>query len=352
MHPQFKRLALCAAFSPDSSRLGRALRDLDINRDPFDAFRPYLPATRAEQTLLRCADSLEPVWRTLSEQGWQWLALGDDGYPSLLADLPDAPGVLAVRGDPAALSHPQLALVGARRASPDGLDNAYRFARSLAAAGFVITSGLALGVDGAAHQGALAAAGTTVAVLGCGPDRLYPPRHHKLAAAIVEGGGALVSEFGPGAAPRREYFPLRNRVISGLSLATIVVEAALRSGSLITARTALEQDREVFAIPGSIHNPLSKGCHRLLRDGANWLESVEDVLHAFGDFRRVIEHSPALSDQPALLRHFGNGVNRLDDLSQRSGLNIAELTEQLAELELEGHIQRVTGGYAVRHPPR
>lgn len=351
MHPQFKRLALCAAFSPDSTRLGRALRDLDADHDPLDAFRPYLPGNRPGQALLSRADSLEPTWQTLSGQGWCWLALGDHAYPALLADMPDPPGVLAVLGDPAALSRPQLALVGARRASPDGLDNALRFARSLAGAGFAITSGLALGVDGAAHRGALAAGGTTVAVLGCGPDRLYPARHRPLARAIVDGGGILLTEFAPGAEPRREHFPLRNRVISGLSLATIVVEAALRSGSLITARTALEQGREVFAVPGSIHNPLSKGCHRLLRDGANWLESVDDVLDAFGDFRRVIEHSPALSERPALLRHFGDGVNRLDDLCQRSGLAMAELAERLSELELEGHIQRVAGGYAVRRSP-
>jgi DNA processing protein len=262
--------------------------------------------------------------------------------------------VLAVRGDPAILAGPQLAMVGARAASADGTDNAFRFARSLAAAGFAITSGLALGVDAAAHRGALAACGATVAVLGNGPDRIYPPHHRKLAHQIIEGGGVLVTEFAPGSQPRREYFPARNRVISGLSFGTIVVEAALRSGSLITARTAAEQGREVFAIPGALHNPLSKGCHRLLRDGANWLESVDDVLNAFGDFRRTLADSPALSaargpdDTTGLLAHFTTGINGLDDLASRSGLPMTELAEQLAELELDGKIKRVTGGYS-RH---
>ncbi len=363
----FRRLLLCAAFSPDSPRLGQALRELSPDRDRLDRFCAYLPKNKSKNLLLNSSRELEMQYQTLQAAGWRWLALGDDDYPALLADLPDAPGVIGVRGNPAALSRPQLAMVGARSASPDGLDNAHRFARSLAGAGFAITSGLALGVDGAAHRGALAAGGVTVAVLGSGPDRLYPARHRQLAKAIVEGGGALVSEFAPGAQPRREYFPLRNRIISGLSLATLVIEAALRSGSLITARDALEQGREVFAVPGSIHNPLSKGCHRLLRDGANWLESVDDVLNAFGDFRRTIEHSPALGadsslepgaehrpasrQQPALLRYFGTGVNRLDDLCQRSGLTVAELAGLLSDLELEGHVQRVAGGYVVRHSP-
>src|SRR5690606_12206415 len=169
---------------------------------------------------------------------------------------------------------PQLAMVGARHASVEGIDNARRFARTLARAGFVITSGLALGIDRAAHEGALRGC-TTIAVLGHGPGPCYLKRNQALAAETVAGSGALVTEFQPHCEPRREYFPQRNRLISGLSLATIVVEAAEHSGSLITARCAARQGREVFAIPGSIHNPLSKGCHRLLRDGANWLESVD-----------------------------------------------------------------------------
>lgn len=347
MDGQLRRLALSAAFSPDSARLGRALRELNPDRDDLLRFVPRLSAG-GRARLLRDPGELMPVRDSLAAHGWRWLALGDADYPSLLADLDDAPGVLAVRGDPATLGTPQLAMVGARHASADGLDNAHRFARALAGAGFTITSGLALGVDGAAHRGALAAPGCTLAVLGCGPDRIYPARHGALAEAIVEGGGAVITEFAPGDGPLARHFPMRNRVISGLSLATIVVEAAPRSGSLITARTAAEQGREVFAIPGSLHNPLSKGCHRLLRDGANWLESVDDVLQAFGDFRRVIDDSPTLNtERPALLRHFTSGVNDLDALCRRSGLTMAELADRLAELELDGHVKRARGGYVI-----
>lgn len=349
----FRRLVLCAAFSPDSARLGQVLRERSPDGGPLRAFRACLPARRPGHALLADPQPLRAVFQVLTGEGWRWIALGDDDYPPLLADLPDAPGVIGVCGDPAVLSTPQLAMVGARHASPDGLDNAYRFARCLAGTGFTIVSGLALGIDGAAHQGALAAPGTTVAVLGSGPDRLYPARHRSLAQAIVAGGGALVSEFAPGAHPQRAYFPLRNRIISGLSLATLVIEAAPRSGSLITARTALEQGREVFAVPGSIHNPFSKGCHRLLRDGANWLESVDDVLDAFGEFRHAIAGSPSLRQEacPPLLSHFTSGVNRLDDLALRSGLPMTDLAEQLSELELDGWVQRVAGGYMVRHAP-
>jgi DNA processing protein len=302
MDAQLKRLVLCAAFSPYSALLGRILREHSPDDTPLDRFRSWLPnKNRLPDRRLRHPEDLHGPLTALSGLGWRWLALGDDDYPPLLADLPDAPGVLAVRGDPAS-----------------------------------------------------AAGGTTVAVLGNGPDRIYPPHHRKLAQQIIEGGGVLVTEFAPGSQPRREYFPARNRIISGLSFGTIVVEAALRSGSLITARTAAEQGREVFAIPGSLHNPLSKGCHRLLRDGANWLESVDDVLHAFGDFRRTLEDSPALSaargpdDTSGLLAHFTTGINSLDDLARRSGLAMTELAEQLADLELEGRIKRVAGGYS-RH---
>lgn len=352
MESQLKRLALCAAFSPDSARLGRALRENPVDDSPLESFHAWLPAKKTGARWLHDPQSLEEKLATLATDGWQWLALGDPNYPSLLADLTDAPGVLAVRGDPRVLSRPLLAMVGARAASADGNDNAFRFARTFAGAGFGVTSGLALGVDAAAHRGALAASGVTIAVLGNGPDRLYPPQHRKLAQQIVDKGGALVTEFAPGSRPKREYFPARNRVISGLSVATIVVEAALRSGSLITARTAAEQGREVFAVPGSLHNPLSKGCHRLLRDGANWLESVEDVLDAFGDFRRTMATSVE-SDDPededhnqGLLQYFTSGVNGLDELAERTALPMVELTDQLAQLELDGRIRRVPGGYS------
>ncbi len=347
MDGQFKRLLLQALFSPSSAALGRALQHHRINTAPVEHFLPLLPAGLKDRArLLDNTGNLTAHYEQLREQGWRWIALGDRDYPELLAQINDPPGVLAVRGDVAVLNAPSIAIVGARNASADGLDNSRRFARQLAESGFVVTSGLALGVDAAAHRGALAA-GRTVAVLGSGPDRLYPPRNATLANQIADQGGAIVSEFAPGSPPLPSQFPQRNRVISGLSLGTIVVEAAIRSGSLVTARTALAQGREVFAIPGSIHNPLSKGCHHLLRDGATWLESMEDIFNAFGEFRRALESCDLIRDggKPALLQHLTSGINSLDMLQTRTGLPMNELAGQLADLEMEGWVERVAGGY-------
>ncbi|EKF74302.1 peptide deformylase [Alcanivorax hongdengensis A-11-3] len=347
MDGQFRRLLLQALFCPASAALGRALQHLDVNAR-LDDFLPFLPVgLRERAALLDNTGELPLYFDTLREAGWRWVALGDVDYPPLLASLPEAPGVLAVRGPVSVLSRPALAMVGARNASADGLDNSHRFARALARSGFVIVSGLALGVDAAAHRGAMAG-GQTLAVMGCGPDRIYPARHSLLAEQIVEGGGALITEFAPGAGPARQHFPLRNRIISGLSLATIVVEAAIKSGSLITARTALSQGREVFAVPGAIHNPLSKGCHQLLRDGASWLESLDDVFEAFGEFRRSVEASELAAPAPTLIRHLTSGLNDLDSLQQRSGLPMAELAGQLSQLELDGWVEKVAGGYLKR----
>lgn len=278
------------------------------------------------------------------DAGWRPLALGDDDYPALLAALEDAPPVLFVRGEAALLADAQIAMVGSRHPSADGRENARRFARALAAAGFTITSGLALGVDGHAHRGALET-GNTVAVLGCGPDRIYPARHAGLAEDIVAAGGALVTEFVPGTPPVKANFPRRNRIISGLSLATVVVEANLRSGSLITARMAGEQGREVFAIPGSIHNPVSRGCHKLLREGAHWLESMEDILEQFDALHRLAEGVTSPNRDHALLKAFTGGTNSLDALHQRTGLPLPQLNQQLAELEIDARVERVPGGY-------
>lgn len=297
-------------------------------------------------------DTLHAPLGRLRANGWQWLWPGHRDWPVLLNDLADPPGVLFVRGDSRLLDQPQLAMVGARHASTEGRDSARRFARALSQAGFVISSGLALGIDGAAHEGALQG-GKTLAVLGHGPGPCYPPRHRPLAERIVAGGGALISEFPPGIKPRKEFFPLRNRLISGLSLATLVIEAALRSGSLITARLAAEQGREVFAMPGSIHNPLSKGCHALLRDGANWLESIDDILAQFGSLRQLAASATSTAsatvDIPPLLGHFTSGINSLDQLQARSQHSVAELAASLSEMELAGWIERVPGGYSRRH---
>ena len=307
-----------------------------------------------------------PFIDTLQAEAWQLCSILDNAYPPLLKTISDPPGLLYVRGDTALISSPQIAIVGARGASSEGLGSAFRFAASLTASGFTITSGLALGIDTHAHRGALScghaaesttipttAQGKTIAVLGNGAGQIYPPRNHELAEKIIAAGSTIVTEFPPGLSPRREHFPARNRIISGLSLATIVVEAAHHSGSLITARLAATQGREVFAMPGSIHNPLSKGCHQLLRDGANWLESLDDLREAFP----ALLHTAAATDaqlktraqspsQSALMRHFISGLNSIDELALRSGIPIDQLSQQLFDLELSGAITRLPGGYS------
>lgn len=349
-------LSACLACAGNSTELQRWLAEPFCTADDLLSPARQRRARIRAQPVAALGDILgsgegERRLQQLRRDGWQMLEPDSDLWPELLRQIDDAPAVLFVRGDPALLSRPQLAMVGARHASTEGLDNARRFARTLAGAGFTITSGLALGVDRAAHEGALQA-GTTVAVLGHGPGRCYPPRNQALAEQIVSQGGALLTEFPPDLPPRASYFPQRNRLISGLSLATIVVEAAERSGSLITARLAAAQGREVFAIPGSIHNPLSKGCHRLLRDGANWLESVQDVLAAFSSLTTVAESTlptSAGSSTHPLLRYFVSGPNSIDQLQLRSAIDIGELSRQLSQLELSGEIRRVPGGYARCH---
>lgn len=283
------------------------------------------------------------------------LSLDDPRYPARLRDTPSPPLVLWVLGDPDVLDVPQVAMVGSRNPSPQGRENAQAFAAAFARRGLAVTSGLALGIDGAAHQGALDGDGLTVAVCGTGLDRVYPARHRDLAHAIASE-GALVSEFGPGMGPRAENFPRRNRIISGLSLGTLVVEAARQSGSLITARMAMEQGREVFAIPGSIHNPLARGCHALIRDGAKLVETAADVLEELaGQIRMPMPPgatqapadpagAPADGDYAALLAALGDAPATVDQLVERSGLTAPEVSSMLLMLELEGRIAPAPGG--------
>jgi DNA processing protein len=225
------------------------------------------------------------AWRALP--GNRCIALRDDDYPPLLARIANPPPLLYVHGDPAVLWRAQVAVVGSRRASPGGLANAREFCLGLAGAGLAITSGLARGIDAAAHAAALEAGAPTVAVCATGLDEVYPPRHRALAARIGLD-GALVSEFPPGTPARAPHFPQRNRIIAGLALGILVVEAGLRSGSLITARLAGDYGREVHAIPGSIHHPLARGCHRLIRDGARLVEGVDEVLEGLGPLARSL----------------------------------------------------------------
>jgi DNA processing protein len=280
----------------------------------------------------------------------QVLALGDPAYPPRLLQTADPPLLLYVQGRVAALAEPGVAVVGSRNATPQGKDNARAFARALGEHGLVIHSGLALGIDAAAHEGALDGPSGTVAVVGTGLDRVYPARHRNLAHRITQQ-GALVSEYAPGTPPLPEHFPQRNRIIAGLSLGTLVVEAALQSGSLITARLASEAGREVFAVPGSIHAPQSRGCHALLKQGAKLVEDAQDILE---ELRMGPAQARLALDEPAaadpLLHALGDDPVTLDALMARTGSAAADLTVRLLELELEGQVARLPGGlYQRRH---
>jgi len=279
------------------------------------------------------------------------LTLGDPAYPPRLLHTADPPLLLYVQGAPASLSAPAIAIVGSRHPTAQGTDNARAFARSLGDQGYVVVSGLALGIDGAAHEGALGGAAGTVAVLGNGLDRVYPTHHRELAQRIATH-GALVSEYAPGTPALPENFPQRNRIIAGLSLGTLVVEAALRSGSLITARLAAEAGREVFAIPGSIHAPQSKGCHFLLKQGAKLVETAQDIVEELLGVQHQQRSLPLEEPTPAdpLLDALGNDPVTLDALMARTGASAAELTVHLLDLELEGSVARLPGGlYQRRH---
>lgn len=266
-------------------------------------------------------------------------------YPALLAELVDAPPLLFISGDPTILEKPQLSIVGSRHSSKPGLDTTYQFAKTLAEAGFVITSGLALGIDAAAHSGALAAKGLTIGVLGSGLQQIYPVSHKKLAAGIVESGGALISEFPLQTAPQASNFPRRNRIISGLSLGVLVVEATLSSGSLITAKLAAEQGREVFAIPGSIHHPASKGCHQLIREGATLVESVDHILENLQGWTNINTSNCSQTKQDGhnvvenvLLKSLYAAPQTSEMLASSLKIAFEQVLIELTELELEGKV--------------
>lgn len=282
------------------------------------------------------------------------ITLGDAGYPAELLAIADPPLMLQVQGRPDVLRHPvRLAIVGSRHPTPQGQDNARQFARALGETGVCIVSGLAQGVDGAAHEGALDAGAPTIAVVGTGLDRVYPRQHAALARRIAAAGGAIVSEYPLGTPPLAPHFPQRNRIISGLSQGTLVVEAALQSGSLITARTAVEQGREVFAIPSSIHAPQSRGCHALIRQGAKLVESAQDILE---DLRLAPPQTPVAAapgdgdtaaDDP-LLQAMGFDPVGFDALQARTGEPTDRLQARLLELELDGLVARLPGGLLQR----
>jgi DNA processing protein len=319
-----------------------------------DASRQYIRSPDWKEV------DLDLEW--LADAGNRAVLFGAADYPPQLAEIHDAPPILFVRGDPSVLSRGQLAMVGSRNPSPSGEELAFAFSEQLARAGLVITSGLAFGVDAAAHRGALAANGVTIAVAGTGLDQVYPGRHRDLAAAIAER-GAIVSEFPLRTPPAAQNFPRRNRIISGLSLGVLVVEAAVRSGSLITAKHALEQGREVFAIPGSIHNPMARGCHALIRQGAKLVETVADVVEELGpiaspitpstDAGDLVQGDPALaSEYQRLLECMGYDPISVDALVARTRLTAQEVSSMLLILEIKGYVRSQAGGMYVRQSLR
>ncbi|OOZ37537.1 DNA protecting protein DprA [Solemya velesiana gill symbiont] len=302
-------------------------------------------------------DAVETDQQWAEAAGHHIITLEDPLYPALLAEIDDPPPVLFVVGDPACLALPQLAMVGSRNPSASGRQTARDFAFHLARSGLAVTSGLAIGVDCASHEGALEANGITIAVTGTGLDRVYPARHHELAHRIRDN-GALISEFPPGTPVLPGNFPRRNCIISGLSAGTLVVEAALKSGSLITARLASEQGREVFAIPGSIHNPLARGCHQLIRQGAKLVESSEDIIEELSPLLGTLipdtgETPPRKPDSAPrqlddeylqLLGNIGFDPIHADQLIERSGLPPETVSSMLLLLELEGYVSSLSGG--------
>ncbi|HET7175456.1 MAG TPA: DNA-processing protein DprA [Gammaproteobacteria bacterium] len=330
-------------------------RDCFTSANPLPASLELHPETRS---YLRAPDlaAAEQDLTWLGRSGARLVTLADALYPPLLKQISDPPAALFVRGDAGLLSQPQLAMVGSRNPSVEGRRNAEEFAAYLARCGLVITSGMALGIDAASHKGALKG-GHTVAVWGTGLDKAYPPRNRELAEEIAAK-GLIVTEFPPGTPPLPAHFPRRNRLISGLSVGTLVVEAARQSGSLITARLASEQGREVFAIPGSIHNPMARGCHRLLREGAKLVESAADILEELAPLLQLeLPAAPteaaaaagpdAVPEDPEyrlLLNSLDFAPTSVDSLVERTGLTPDVVSSMLLMLELQGHVETSPGG--------
>ncbi|MGD8483672.1 MAG: DNA-processing protein DprA [Thioalkalispiraceae bacterium] len=352
-------LVLCHAPGVGSTTIQQLLSHFESPRQIIDAGRDALLSAGLSRSSID--GLLEPDEKAIEadlawaeQQQAHILTLDDDSYPPLLREIADPPAVLFVYGEPEILLQPQLAMVGSRQTSPAGQETAKEFACALASSGLVITSGMALGIDAASHRGALQAGGKTIAVTGTGLDRVYPAHHKQLAHEIAEN-GALVSEFPIGTPPLAGNFPRRNRLISGLSLGVLVVEAAIKSGSLITARLALEQGREVLAIPGSIHNPHSRGANSLIRNGAKLVETAQDVLEELPGVTwsndLMVENSPALStpeldeSYQKVLENVGFEPTSVDTIVERSGLTPDAVCSMLLVLELQGFVAASNGGY-------
>lgn len=342
-------LALLTSNAATQKSLGlqTPARDLLLAWQHRDSSHPALARCRAISDQCRRQDIQLVCW-------------DDSAFPEPLRHIHDAPILLYVRGDPGLLARPQIGVVGSRNATRAGLGLARAFAASLSERGYLITSGMALGIDGAAHAGALDAGFATVGVVGTGVDVVYPRQHGPLGVEIAAR-GALVSELPPGAAPKAHHFPRRNRIISGLSRGVLVVEASLRSGSLITARLALEQGREVFAIPGSVHSPMARGCHELIRQGARLVETVDDIEEELGAWWSGLEPVSATTGEPggaddplrsvlapreiAVLEALGYDPVSTDQLCTATGLPAEQLMQSLLLLEMEGLVDAAPGGY-------
>lgn len=315
------------------------------------AARREIVGSAAADALGASPDTLAPLisatvqWLTAeTEPPRHVITLGDPRYPQALLQTADPPLLLYAQGRVELLQRPAVAMVGSRNPTAQGRDNARAFAAALSGAGLTVVSGLALGIDGAAHEGALQGPGSTIAVVGTGLDRVYPRQHHSLSHRIARE-GLMLSEYALGTPPLAANFPLRNRVISGLAQGVLVVEAALQSGSLITARLAAEAGREVFAIPGSIHSPQSRGCHALIRQGAKLVDSAQDVLEELspGHTHSPSPQAPEPADADPLLEAMGYDPVALDALVARTGWSPHQLNVRLLELELLGRVARLPG---------
>ena len=314
-----------------------------------------LPEQKARAVSSPDQKALESALSWLNDDTHHIVAYGSDEYSEMLMQLRGAPLMLFVNGDIDALHLPSLAIIGSRNPTRGGIRNAVEFARYLTSSGYVIVSGLAQGIDTAAHRGALDVGGRTVAFLGHGIDRVYPSQNHDLAHQIAQT-GALVTEYPLGAPPDKRHFPERNRLISGLTLGTLVIEAARRSGSLITARLAAEQGREVFALPGSIHNPLARGCHQLIRQGAKLVETAADIgaelAPLAGHMQQNLEESTDNKtplpdddhDYSELRQALSHDPTSIDQLESQCGLTIDQLSSMLLILELHGEVEALSGG--------
>jgi len=323
----------------------------------FSALQKVVPERIAHAIIAplpgQAAERIARTQEWVSQTGNRVLTLADADYPAALLDIADPPVMLYAKGRVELLSRPSIAIVGSRNATVQGMSNAEQFANTLSASGLSVISGMALGIDTAAHIGGLhasvsnRAAGSTIAVIGTGADIVYPARNRTLAHQIAEG-GCIISEYALGTPAIAANFPRRNRIISGLARGVLVVEAALQSGSLITARMAAEQGRDVFAIPGSIHSPLSKGCHQLLKQGAKLVETAQDILEELkyptGSAAEASAAAPQRTEYDALLQAIGFDPVSLDALCERCAYDVTTLQGQLLSLELDGAIEMLPGG--------